>query len=68
MGVSAKYYKQGIGEKDDSAKMNMIIKKKKGERVYYNIRNNQQKNKIKSGKFGYEEINNINSNSNNTNK
>jgi hypothetical protein len=40
MGVSAKYYKQGIGEKDDSAKMNMIIKKKKGERVYYNIRNN----------------------------
>jgi hypothetical protein len=30
MGVSAKFYGKGIGEKDETAKMNMIIKKKKG--------------------------------------
>lgn len=30
MGVSVKYYKQAIGEKDESSKMNMIIRKKKG--------------------------------------
>ena len=40
MGVSAKFYEKGMGEKDDSSKMNMIIKKKKGERVHYYIRNN----------------------------
>lgn len=30
MGVSAKFYEKGMGEKDDSSKMNMIVKKKKG--------------------------------------
>lgn len=50
MGVSAKYYEKGIGEKDDSSKMNMIIRKKKGERVHYHIRKNENRkynNKIK---------------------
>jgi hypothetical protein len=30
MGVSAKFYEKGMGEKDESARMNMIIRKKKG--------------------------------------
>jgi len=51
MGVSAKFYDKGMGEKDESAKMNMMIKKKKGERVHYYIRKNEvkkQANRTKS--------------------
>ncbi len=32
-----------MGQKDDTSKMNMIVKKKKGERVHYNIRKIQPK-------------------------
>ena len=32
-----------MGEKDDSSKMNMIVKKKKGERVHYHIRKNENR-------------------------
>jgi hypothetical protein len=41
-GVKAKWYDQSIGEKDESCKHNIIIRKKI-DRVYMSLRNNYEK-------------------------